>query len=28
LPQKGLAPDGEIEALTDLVALERLGHYG
>jgi len=28
LPQKGLAPDGEIEALMDLVALERLGHYG
>jgi len=28
LPQKGLAPNSEVEALVDLVALERPGHYG
>jgi hypothetical protein len=26
LPQKGLAPNGEVEESVDLV--ERLGHYG
>jgi hypothetical protein len=28
LPQKGLAPNGEVEASVDLVAHERPGHYG